>query len=383
MNRDRAPHQAALNRRTAVRLLGGAAAAAALSAGRRAGAAPLPVTDALGRNVVVDAPAQRIIPMFNYEEFTAVAGPAGWDRVVGYSKTVWADWRRSIWERYVAAVPRIGAIPDVGYNEDGTFSVERVIALRPQAVLMPQWAFAALTTAVEQLATLGIPVVVIDYNAQTVERHVASTLAMGAVMGAEARARELTELYQREVADIRRRVAAAGGPRPKVYFELGDQGPQAVGNTYTTTMWGRLLDLVGADNIATGRIPGALGQLNPEMVLAADPDFIFIGGSSWPGQPRSVRLGYEVEEASARASLAPYVERPAWRNLKAVRNGNVYAIQHGLARTLFDYTAAQYIAKALYPAQFADVDPIGSLRAYHERYLPVAFGGVWMLQLAS
>ena len=226
------------------------------------------------------------------------------------------------------------------------------------------------------------PTVVIDYNAQLLDRHVASTLAIGRVMGAEERAQELIDLYRREVADVERRIAVARpGQRPKVYLEVGMEGPDVVGPTFTTTMWGRILDLVGVENIAKGRLLAAQGQLNPEMVLAANPDVIILAGSSWRNQPRSVRLGYEVDEAAARASMRPYLERPGWRSLQAVRSNRIYAIQHGLARTLFDFTAMQMLAKQLYPEAFEDVDPVANLRAYHERYLPITFGGVWMIAL--
>lgn len=346
-------------------------------------AAPRTLTDAAGRTVTVDAPVQRLVVMFNYEEFTAIAGREGWDKVVGYSKTPWAGWRSSIWERYVQAIPRIGTTPDVGHSDDGSFSAEKVIALKPQAVIMPHWAFGPQSTAVAQFEALGIPTIVIDYNAQLPAKHVASTLAIGAVVGAESRAQELAALYQRQIDDIQRRVAAAAGPkRPKVYVEIGNPGPHQIGNTYTTTMWGRILDLLGADNIATGKIASAYGPMNAEAVLAADPEFIFIAGSSWPNAPQSVRLGYEVDTAATRATLAPYVRRPGWPSLAAVKTGQVFALQHGLARTLFDFTAMQFIAKQLYPAQFADVDPEANLRLYHERYLPIAYGGVWMLRLA-
>jgi iron complex transport system substrate-binding protein len=346
------------------------------SFGSDAAAAPERIVDAVGRTVSVDTPARRAVVMFNYEEFTAIAGKEGWDRVVGYSKTPWAGWRQSIWERYAEAIPRIKALPDVGFNDDNSFSAETVISLRPDVVIMPEWGFSALGTAVEQLAGLGIPTVVIDYNAQTLERHMTSTRAIGAVMGNRERAEELAASYAREVTDVQRRVAATTRAKPKVYLELGQAGPETIGNTYTTTMWGKLFELVGADNIAKGRIPGALGQMNPEMVIASNPDFIFIAGSSWPNAPRSVRLGYNVDEATTRAGLAPYASRSGWENIAAVRHGHVYALQHGLARTLFDYTAMQYIAKQLYPEQL-----IANLRAYHERYLPVAFDGVWMLRL--
>ena len=352
-----------------------------LAGGGPAQAAPATLVDAIGRSVTIEAPAQRIVLMFNYEEATAVAGPAGWDRIVGISKGLWAGWRPAIWQRYVAVVPRIGEAADVGNTEDGDFSVEKTIALKPSVIVMPEWAYSSLKTAREQLEAAGIPIVVIDYNAQTVERHAASTRALGVVFGAQARAEELAALYEKEMADIRRRVASATGAKAKVYVELGQAGPETVGNSYTTTMWGKILDALGAENIAIGRVPGPWGPVNPEYVLAANPDVIFIAGSSWLNRPKAVKTGYGTEPETTRQSIAPYATRAGWENLKAVKTGEVHAIEHGLARTLFDFAATQYIAKRLYPAAFADVDPVASLRRYHEAYLPVPFSGTWMLPL--
>ncbi len=343
-------------------------------------AAPRTVTDVAGRKVTIDAPTQRVVLTFYYEEFTAIAGGQGWDRVVGYSKAPWAGWRNSIWRRYVAAVPRIADVADIGHLDDGSFSAEKVIALRPQVLIISENGFKALGPAAAQIEAAGIAIVAVDYNAQTVANHVASTRAIGQVMGAEARAEELAQLYEREVAEIQRRIAAAGAPKRKVYLELGMGGPGEISNTYTTTMWGKILDQLGADNIARGKIPGALGPMNAEAVLAAAPEAIFVAGSSWPNAPQSLNMGYGVDPADTRATLARYLERPGWRTLPAVRDGQVFAIQHGLARALFDFTAMQFIAKQLYPAAFADIDPEANLRRYHERYLPIAYGGVWMLR---
>ncbi|MCW1840735.1 ABC transporter substrate-binding protein [Prosthecomicrobium hirschii] len=341
------------------------------------------IKDALGREVTIDAPAGRVVVMFNYEEFTAIAGADGWKRVVGINRAVWAGWRPAIWSRYVAKIPEIAEKPDVGSTDEGTFSAEKVIALKPDVLLMPQISWEATATARAQIEAAGIRIVAFDYNAQITERHAASTRAIGAVMGADARAEELASLYETKMADIQRRIASLPkGPKPKVYVEIGQTGAASVGNSYNGTMWGRILDNLGAENITNGRIPGPYGPLNPEYVLAANPEFIFIGGSSWVGRPNAVRLGYDATPEITRASLAPYAARPGWSDLKAIKAGEIHALEHGLARTLYDYTAQQYIAKRLYPAAFADVDPLAELAAYHAKYLPVPFSGTWALKLA-
>src|SRR5262249_6164517 len=78
------------------------------------GATPTTVTDVQGRAVTVDAPAERVVVVFNFEEFTAIAGKEAWERVVAYNHTPWRKFRHSIWQRYVDAIPRIATLPDVG-----------------------------------------------------------------------------------------------------------------------------------------------------------------------------------------------------------------------------------------------------------------------------
>ena len=359
----------------------GASLAATLAA--RPARAAGPIRDALDRPVALRGPAERIVIDFNYEEFTAVAGPAGWDRVVGFDKATWATNRTAIWRRYLAAIPRLADLPDVGDVETSTFSLERTLALRPDLVVMGYWSFMGLHDQVAQLEALGIPVLVVDYNAELPERHVASTLALGAATGNEERARALAALYVDKLADVRRRVADVG-TRPRVYVELGQGGADVVGNSYWKGMWGRLVEFAGADNIAAGHVAGAgaWGPLDPEYVLSANPDAVFIAGSSWAGRPQAVLTGFDADVATTRARLAPYAARPGWAGLGAVQTGQVFAVEHGLCRALFDFTATQFIAKSVFPDRFADIDPMAELRRYHEQYLPVRFEGTWMTRLA-
>ena len=369
-----------MRRRDALSLA--AALPLAATFGRRAHAAPLSITDALGRTVTLKVPAERIVLGFNYEEFTAIAGPAGWDRVVGFAKTLWSEWRPSVFKRYLVPIPRLAGLPDVGNTDDGTFSLEKVLALRPDLVVLAAWSFTSLGQQVAQLEALGIPVLVIDYNAEIPARHVASTLAMGAATGNDERARALADLYMAKLADIAQRVGTTTA-RPKVYLELGQAGADVVGNTYATGMWGRLLDRVGATNIAAGRIPGEYAPLSPEYVLASNPDAIFIAGSSWVGRPNAVLTGFDADVALTRARLVPYTRRQGWAGLAAIQRGQLYAVEHGLCRALFDYCPTYFIAKAIHPEAFANIDPVAELRRYHEQFLPVTFEGTWMTRLES
>lgn len=359
-------------------------ALALLASAFGAAAAPVEITDAAGRRVKVELPVKRVALNFNYEEFTAVAGVEGWTKVVGISRAPWEGWRPLIFARYKAVIPTLAAMTDLGHTDDGSFSAEKVIGLRPDVLLMSDWGYKAAGTQMQQIEAAGIPVVIIDYNAQTLERHLASTRALGKVMGREARAEELATLYESRYRDILARVEtakAAGAPTRTVYVELGRDGAETMGNSYNNTMWGAIITTLGARNLATGKLPGPWGPLNAEAVIAGDPDLILFASSSWVGKTKAVRTGYDVTPEETIASLKPYAARPGWAGIKAVKTGEISTIEHGLARTLYDYAAMQYLAKRLYPEAFADIDPVASLKAYHEAYLPIPFSGTWMATL--
>lgn len=361
-----------------------------LAGGALAGVLALPharaatVTDVAGRSVDLPAGPRRIALGFYFEEFAAVGGSAGLQRLVGLSRNLWAGWRPAIWQRYVAAQPQLDRLADFGASEDGNFSLEKLAALRPDLLILSEGHHRALGDLGPRIEALGIPILLLDYNAQTLARHLASTRALGAALGAEDRAGALAQWYEAGFRDIAARVAAAqaaGAARPRAYVELGQGGAASIGNTYNGTMWGRILETLGAENIAAGRIPGAWGPLHPELVLAARPDFIFIAGSSWTGRPQAVRTGHGASLETTRASLAPYAARDGWAALPAIRRGELHALEHGLARTLMDIAPMQYMAKRFYPAQFADIDPVATLRDYQNRWLPVPYDGHWMVQL--
>jgi iron complex transport system substrate-binding protein len=345
----------------------------------RVRAAMPPITDALGRSVVLKAPAERIVIGFNFEEFTAIAGAVGWERVVGFDRHQWENNRRASWVRYQAVIPRLSTLADIGNTEKDTFSVERVLGLKPDLLVTLAAGYTSRAPLMAQIEQTGVPILVVDYNAQTLEKHLASTLALGKATGNIDRAHALADLYTKQLGDIGRRVQ--GRPKPKVYVELGYGGPAVFGNTYNNTMWGRMVEFAGGANIAAGRIPTSWAPMSPEYVLAAAPEHVFITASSWANAPNAVRAGYDYDVETTRRTLAPYATRPGWNALPAIRDNELHAIETGLSRSLWDWTGTQYIARQLHPDAFSDIDPVVSLRGYHEQFLPVKFEGCWMARV--
>src|SRR6185436_9705946 len=312
------------------------------------------VRDVIGREVAVALPAKRIVLGFYFEDFLAVGGPEAMDRVVGISKAAWKDWRPANWEAHLAVRPSLDQLADVGEVEVGTFSVEKVVALRPDLVILGDWQAKGLGSEFERLVGFGIPVVVIDYHAQTRERHLASTRLLGAVLGAEPRAEAIARDYEATLDDVRARVARAGRPEPRIYIELGNKGPAEQGVSYGEAMWGAIARTAGGANV-TREVVRTWAPVSPEQVLAARPEVIVIAGSEWRRHATAQLMGEGIGAEEARIRLAGFTRRPGWSELPAVRSSRVHAIYHGASRTIMDHASLQYFAKVLYPDLFADV----------------------------
>lgn len=338
------------------------------------------ITDTEGRTVTVPHGAQRVLLGFYFEDFYAIVGEDAYDRVVAISRDTWEGWRNTQWHAYVAVNPKIAELIDVGEVDSGTFNIEAAIASKPDVALLAAWQYRGLGEAVNKLEAAGIPVVVVDYNAQTVEKHVLSTQIIGTVMAVEERAELLASEYQTAVNDVLARVAGSTEASKRVYVELGNKGPEEYGNSYSGVMWAGVIAMAGGENIAEGKIE-RWGPLNPEYVVASQPDVVLIPGSGWVGRDKAVLLGFGIDQSVTRERLNPYLERSGWASLPAVSQSQVHSVYHGGARTLYDYAFLQYVAKILHPEAFADVDPIANHRRFYETYLPIEADGAFMVQV--
>ncbi|ETJ29834.1 Periplasmic binding protein, partial [human gut metagenome] len=88
-------------------------------------------------------------------------------------------------------------------------------------------------------------------------------------------------------------------PKPTVYIETGNEGPEGLGFAYSGNVaWGALATQVGGDLITKDVVQKA-GPVNPEFILERNPDIIMIIGSYWPKKPTSMRLGFDTNEAKS------------------------------------------------------------------------------------
>ncbi|MBP6139041.1 MAG: ABC transporter substrate-binding protein [Brachymonas sp.] len=347
------------------------------------------VTDVTGRQVSVKAPAQKAIIAWSgsggpFMTMSALLGKdvhkhiAGWDQGLSMH-------RRDMYDAYLKTVPELAKLPVVGSPDSDDFNMEKVLALTPDVAIFPVGMKETIDAGVgKKLQDAGIPVLFIDYHAETVENHTKSTLLMGQVFGKEARAKQLADMYAAKRKDIAARVAkakAAGRVAPKVYVEGGSKGAAGYGHTYGKGfMWGGITEIAGGINVSANAVGKSSGPIAPEFVLQANPDIVVITGSFWPKEPASLLMGYTANDQGVQKKLGEFAARPGWNGINAIKNKRLYTIHHGLGRDLSDFTAIAAMGKYCYPEEFKDVDPMGELRTYYKTFLPYELSGIWFSQ---
>ena len=342
--------------------------------------ATMEVTDMKGRTVTIPAKVEKVVVTFNLEEYFAVAGSEGLDKLVGWSHKYWKGRRDDAYEAFTKAFPKLKDLPDVGYN--GDISIESIISLKPDVVLASSTGanYNALEPAFENLRKAGIECIFFDFHKQTVETHKQSIELLGKVLGQEARAAEIGKYYEDQMAVISDRLKdLKDEDRPRVYMEFS-MGPSQFGNTWSEQMWGALIKQCGGTNIAAG-MEGASVEIAPEQIISANPQVIIFACSPRTDVSDNVVLGYGADKALAINNIEAYKARAGWADLDAVKNNRMGGVYHDLSRHIFDFAGAQALAKMIQPEIFKDIDPEANLAEFFKKYMPVELNGVWTIQL--
>ena len=356
-----------------------ASAAEALSeAFPAAGVWPAEFKDIEGRTVPLEKAPSRIIVGNYIQNFMLVGGRDALKRVVGMTQDHWESTRMGEYKVFNDAYPELKSITSIGGFHDDILNSERILALKPDAMIINRTQFAANAQRIPVFERAGVRVIVIDYHAMKLENHVLSTRIIGKLLERDAVAEELCTKAIEGLKDVDARVdrtvkaaAEAGKKAPKVYMELGNRGVGNYGNTYNSTiLWGAMLARVKADSIsANNKEP--YGAATREFVISQKPEIVIIGGSKWSGGVSDQMLmGFTVTKEEALARLEAFAKRPLWQNLPAVKNRRFYAVDHGSLRSIIDWHMTAFVAKVCWPEAFADAPSGDGLAEDYEKYLP-------------
>ena len=235
---------------------------------------------------------------------------------------------------------------------------------------------------IEKLAAVGIPVVYIDFREHPLTNTAPSMRLFGKLTGKEARAEDFIAWREAEMKRVTDVLAQADPQRPKVFVDRAGGYSDDCCMSFGDGNFGKFVELAGGRNIAKDIIPGTFGTLNPEQIIASDPEHIIITGGYWeayvPGG-KWVGVGPGRDEAEALRKLKALNARPAVQSVKAVEQRQVHAIWHQFYNSPYHVVAIQKMAKWLHPELFAELDPETTFRELHERFLPVDYrAGHWV-----
>lgn len=366
------------------RLAGPAALIFTLHAGA-ALADPVTFTDIAGREVTVEAPVERMILGEGRQVYLLgiLDREDPFERVVG--------WRQDLLEAdpasyhiYAEKFPHLKDLPTFGGFKDGTFDVEQAAALKPQLVLMNLEAKAATEDAGydEKLAKLGISIAYVDFREDPMAHSVESMRIMGKVTGKEAQAQEYIDFVEAQMARVTDTLEGAEFERPKVFVDRAGGYSDDCCMTFGPGNFGDYVEIAGGTNIAGDILPSTFGTLNPEQIIAANPDQVIVTGGQWdayvPGG-NWVGMGPGSDMDVARGKLEALTQRTAMTGINAVETGQFHAIWHQFYDNPYYFVAVQKIATWLHPELFADLDPEATLKELHTKFLPVDYTpGYWV-----
>ncbi|NGO63572.1 ABC transporter substrate-binding protein [Rhizobium daejeonense] len=338
------------------------------------------IKDITGREVEVNVPVERVILGEGRQiYFTgALDTDAPFKRVVGWRD----DFQKADldgYNIYLQKFPEMAKIPTFGGMKDGTFDIEQAVALKPDVIIMNTEAKSATEESgyIEKLAKVGIPLVYIDFREKPMQNTDESMRIIGKLFGKEARAEEFVKFHDDQLARVTDTLAKAGDiKKPVVFMERAGGYSDDCCMSFGDENFGKMVELAGGINLAKDIIPGTFGTVNPEQIIASNPDQVIVTGANWelyvPGGAW-VGVGPGADKAKAEEKLAALMKRPAFTGIEAVSEGNIHAIWHQFYNSPYQFVAVQQIAKWLHPDLFADLDPEATFKELHERFLPVAY----------
>lgn len=249
------------------------------------------VTDMLGREITLDAPADRVVALTPSCCEILYAIGAG-DTLVG----------RGTYCNYPAQVLEVTEVASGAET-----NVEQILALAPDVLLMADMAQAE--EQVKQLEEAGVKVVVTD--AEDIAGTYESIRLLGQLMGKADEAEAVVSGMEDTFNDLKEKVAAKGSDtKPSVYFEVSplEWGLWAAG---ANTFMDEVARMLGMENIFAD-VDG-WGSVSEEQVLSRNPDYIVTISMYFGEGPTP------IEEILGRAG---------WEHVSAVQNEAILNLQN-------------------------------------------------------
>jgi len=328
------------------------------------------ITDAKGRNVEIELPISTyaISTMDVIDYIIPLKGKEAFDMLVGSGQ----DGGHGLQKYEKVYAPVVGDyIEHVGQISDhnAPFDLEMILSKNPD-VLIVNSAMAAHKYALEienKLSEAGIKIVLIDVPGKELDKSAQSTMELlGKIFQEEERASEVISFIDDQYNLIASKNFNEKENKPTVYYEKSGRS-EVYGTTATSVSgWGMPIYIAGGENIADSLLlEGASAKsggnkLDPEYVIESDPDYIIVSG---------INDGWLDVAEGKKKSEFDIVNRTGWKDLKAVKNGNLYEFAHSTSRSIFAFYPCLKMAKIFYPEEFSDLDPEKVLDEFFDKFM--------------
>jgi iron complex transport system substrate-binding protein len=293
------------------------------------------ITDSAGKTLTLPHHPKRIVSL-NKAATEVLINIGAADQIVGVSDSIYED---PILRKYLPAnVRKVGVYtsPDI----------EAILAVRPEVVITLNY---AKPKNIDKMLAANITTVHLSsYKPDEISGDIRT---LGILTGREADAGRFAQFIDRYVSLVESRIQnVSDSDKQRIYFEFSDYsavGPGAGGDHMITTLKGK--------NIAAG-LPGESVQISREWLLEVNPDVMFKHVSPKKGTLKETYL--------------TVFNRSGFSEMQVIRNKRVYILSTEITSTPRSITGLLYMAKALYPDRFSDVDPEEVLHEYAQEFLP-------------
>jgi iron complex transport system substrate-binding protein len=281
-----------------------------------------------------------------------------------------------LWKDMTTRWPEANSVLNMNFSDQGNVNLEEVISKQPQLVIAQLRAKPAFeqSNVLTRMAQLHIPVVFVDSEIDPVGHTMQSVTLLGTVLNRQKEAKEYVDFYQSHLQHLQQTIAAIKAPRPKVFVEAkaGFTGGNDCCFTHATMGWGQLLKAVDAHNVGADLLHAPSGDVTLESLIGAKPDVYIMTGLNLSGNNNiALPFGYDGTAAKVSAAFAKLEARPGFMQIKAAKDQQVYGIYHSFYNHAYNIVGIEYLAKIIYPAAFATLDPTASWNTIISRFTTI------------
>ncbi|MCV6626618.1 MAG: ABC transporter substrate-binding protein [Cellvibrionaceae bacterium] len=345
--------------------------------------AQIELTDIAGRNISLAKPAERIV--LGEGRFVAALGVLGLTQPLAKVAGMMNEfplYDPASYARYRQAYPEIEKIAKFGHTNEASVSIEKLLSLQPDLAifgLSGHGPGARSKHIIDRFKAAGIPILFIDFRQQPLLNTAPSMSLIAKALGEPEKGQAFAEFYQRELAKVQQGLAGlSDAERPKILFELRAGSGQECCLSVAEGMFAAMAEAAGGRSIATGLLPGPVGQLSREKVLTSNFDLYIgtaIGSPTSPSGKEFLLAGPGVSPAAAATSLQGLMQARGMAELPAIKAGKAYSLWHHFYNSPLNIYAIQAMAKWLHPARFQDLQPEQTLAQLLAKFEPIALQG--------